>query len=139
VSIRQLTGKVAGLWRSLGLLLLLSLALQAFVVIGPLFLQWVVDQVLVSADRDLLAVIAMGFGLVLLLQAPTVLLRGWAILHLSTDLGLQWMGNVFSHLLRLPLDFFEKRPLGDITSRMGSVQAIQTTLTTRFVAGLIDR
>src|SRR5690606_19755656 len=110
----------------------------AFVVIGPFFLQWVVDQVLVSADRDLLAVIAMGFGLVLLLRASTGLLRGWAILHLSTHLGLQWMGNGFSHLLKLPLDFFEKRHLGDITSRMGSVQSIQTTLTTSFVEGLID-
>src|SRR5690606_29632286 len=138
VSIRQLTGKTAGLWRSLGLLLLLSLALQAFVVVGPFFLQWVVDQVLVSADRELLAVIALGFGLVLLLRAATGLLRGWAILHLSAHLGLQWMGNVFSHLLKLPLDFFEKRHLGDITSRMGSVEAIQTTLTTSFVEGVID-
>ena len=138
VSIRQLTGKVAGLWRSLGLLLLLSLALQAFVVVGPFFLQWVVDQVLVSADRELLAVIALGFGLVLVLRTVTSLLRGWAILHLSTRLGLQWMGNVFSHLLKLPLDFFEKRHLGDITSRMGSIHAIQATLTTSFVEGLID-
>jgi len=138
VSIRQLTGKVAGLWRSLGLLLLLSLALQAFVVVGPFFLQWVVDQVLVSADRELLAVIALGFGLILLLRAGTSLLRGWAILHLSTRLGLQWMANVFAHLLKLPLDFFEKRHLGDITSRMASIHAIQTTLTTSFVAGLID-
>ena len=138
VSIRQLTGRIAGLWRSLGLLLLLSLALQAFVVLGPFFLQWVVDQVLVSADRDLLAVIATGFGLVLLLRAGTGLLRGWAILHLSTRLGLQWMGNVFAHLMKLPLDFFEKRHLGDITSRMGSVQSIQATLTTSFVEGLID-
>ena len=138
VSIRQLTGRIAGLWRSLGLLLLLSLALQAFVVLGPFFLQWVVDQVLVSADRDLLAVIATGFGLVLLLRAGTGLLRGWAILHLSTRLGLQWMGNVFAHLMKLPLDFFEKRHLGDITSRMGSVQSIQAPLTTSFVEGLID-
>lgn len=138
VSIRQLTGKVAGLWPSLGLLLLLSLALQAFVVVGPFFLQWVVDQVLVSADRELLAVIAMGFGLILFLRAGTSLLRGWAILHLSTRLGLQWMANVFAHLLKLPLDFFEKRHLGDITSRMASIHAIQTTLTTSFVAGLID-
>lgn len=138
VSIRQLTGKVGGLWRSLGLLLLLSLALQAFVVLGPFFLQWVVDQVLVSADGDLLAVIAIGFGLVLLLRTGTGLLRGWAILHLSTRLGLQWMGNVFAHLMKLPLEFFEKRHLGDITSRMGSVQSIQTTLTTSFVEGLID-
>ena len=138
VPVRQLTGKVSGLWRSLALLLVLSLALQAFVVIGPFFLQWVVDQVLVSADRDLLAVIAIGFGLVLCLRTATALLRGWAILHLSTRLGLQWLGNVFAHLLRLPLDFFEKRHLGDVTSRMGSVHSIQSTLTTSFVEGLID-
>jgi ATP-binding cassette subfamily B protein RaxB len=48
------------------------------------------------------------------------------------------MGNVFSHLHKLPLDFFEKRHLGDITSRMGSVQTIQRTLTTSFVEALID-
>ena len=60
------------------------------------------------------------------------------MVYLSTRLGLQWMGNVFSHLLKLPLDFFEKRHLGDITSRMGSVQTIQRTLTTSFVEALID-
>ena len=138
ISMRQLTGKVLGLWRSLALLLLLSVVLQVFVVIGPFFLQWVVDQVLVAADRDLLLVVALGFGLVLLLRTGTGLLRGWAILHLSSHLGLQWMANVFAHLLKLPMEFFEKRHLGDITSRMGSVQAIQATLTTSFVEGLID-
>ncbi len=138
VSIRQLTGHVTGLWRALGLILLLSLALQLFVLLGPFFLQWIVDQVLVSADRDLLTVLALGFGLVLLLRVAIGLLRGWAVVYLSTRLGLQWMGNVFAHLLKLPLDFFEKRHLGDVVSRMGSVQAIQRTLTTSFVEALID-
>ena len=138
VSIGQLTGRVTGLWLSLGLILLLSLALQVFVVLGPFFLQLVVDQVLLSADRDLLVVLAVGFGLVLLLQVGIGLLRGWAVVYLSTRLGLQWMGNVFAHLLKLPMDFFEKRHLGDVVSRMGSVQSIQRTLTTSFVEALID-
>ena len=138
ISIRQLTGRVTGLWRALGLILALSVALQVFVILAPFFMQWVVDQVLVSADRSLLTVLGLGFGLVLLLQVSIGLLRGWAVVYLSTRLGLQWMGNVFSHLLKLPLDFFEKRHLGDITSRMGSVQTIQRTLTTSFVEALID-
>jgi len=138
VSARQLTGPVSGLWRSLGQILLLSVALQVFVILAPFFMQWVVDQVLVSADRDLLTVLGLGFGLALLLQIAIGLLRGWSVVFLSTRLGLQWMGNVFAHALRLPLDFFEKRHLGDITSRMGSVQAIQRTLTTSFVEALID-
>jgi len=119
-------------------ILALSVALQVFVVLAPFFMQWVVDQVLVSADRDLLSVLGLGFGLALLLQIGIGLLRGWSVVYLSSRLGLQWMGNVFAHLLRLPLDFFEKRHLGDITSRMGSVQAIQRTLTTSFVEAIID-
>jgi len=138
VSFRQLTGRVTGLWRSLALILALSMALQVFVILAPFFMQWVVDQVLISADKDLLTVLGIGFALVLLLQVSIGLLRGWAVVYLSTRLGLQWMGNVFSHLLKLPLDFFEKRHLGDITSRMGSVQTIQRTLTTSFVEALID-
>ena len=114
------------------------MALQVFVILAPFFMQWVVDQVLISADKDLLTVLGVGFALVLLLQVSIGLLRGWAVVYLSTRLGLQWMGNVFSHLLKLPLDFFEKRHLGDITSRMGSVQTIQRTLTTSFVEALID-
>ena len=138
VGVRQLTGKVVGLWRALGLVLGLSLALQVFVILGPFYMQWVVDQALVSADRDLLTVLGMSFGLALLLQVGIGLLRGWAVTFLSSQLGLQWMGNVFAHLLRLPLEFFEKRHLGDVVSRMGAVRAIQRTLTTSFVESLID-
>lgn len=138
VTVRQLTGVVHGLRRALAQVLLLSMALQVFVMLAPFFMQWIVDQVLVSADRDLLVVLGLGFGLALLMQVGIGLLRGWSVVYLSLRLGLQWTGNVFAHALRLPLDFFEKRHLGDITSRMGSVQAIQKTLTTSFVEAIID-
>ena len=52
-------------------------------------MQWVVDHVLVSADRDLLAVLGLGFGLALLVQLGIGFLRGWAVVHLSSSLGLQ--------------------------------------------------
>ena len=138
ITARQLTGPVRGLWRALGTILLLSLALQVFVIVAPFFMQGVVDQVLVSADKDLLTVLALGFILALFLQISIGFLRGWTVVWLSSQLGLQWMGNVFAHLMRLPLDFFEKRHLGDITSRMYSVQVIQKTLTTSFVEAIID-
>ncbi|WP_229298232.1 peptidase domain-containing ABC transporter [Stenotrophomonas maltophilia] len=138
VSLAQLTGRIEGLWRALGLLLLLSVALQVFVLIAPFFMQWTVDQALVAYDRDLLTVLGTGFALALLLQVCIGQIRGWAVIYLSNRLNLQWTGNVFRHLLHLPLDYFEKRHLGDVTSRMGSIQAIQRTLTTSFVEALID-
>lgn len=138
VSIRQLTGPMRGLRRALAMIVLASLTLQLMVTLSPFFLQLVVDQVLVSADRDLLVVLGIGFSLLLLLQIGVALLRGWSVVYLSSRLGQQWMGNVFAHVLRLPLQFFEKRYLGDITSRIGSVQVIQKTLTTSFVEAVID-
>jgi ATP-binding cassette subfamily B protein RaxB len=138
VRLRQLTGPVRGLWPALLQIALLSLALQVFVLLAPFLMQWVVDQALVSADRDLLAVLGLGFGLAMLLQVGIGLVRGWSVTWLSSRLGLQWLGNVFAHALRLPLDYFEKRHLGDVVSRMAAVQAIQRTLTTSFIEALID-
>lgn len=138
ISLAQLTGKIDGLWQALALLLLLSVALQVFVLIAPFFMQWTVDQALIAHDRDLLTVLGTGFALALLLQVCIGQIRGRAVIYLSNRLNLQWTGNVFRHLLRLPLDFFEKRHLGDVTSRLGSVQAIQRTLTTSFVEAFVD-
>jgi len=138
VSLAQLTGRVEGLWRALSLLLLLSVALQVFVLVAPFFMQWTVDQALVAYDSDLLTVLGIGFALALLLQVCIGQIRGRAVIYLSSRLNLQWTGNVFRHLMHLPLDYFEKRHLGDVSSRMGSVQFIQQTLTISFVEALID-
>ncbi|MGE4337037.1 MAG: peptidase domain-containing ABC transporter, partial [Pigmentiphaga sp.] len=136
--LRDLMGQTVGLFRSLGQVLLLALALEVFVVVSPLFLQWVVDHVLVSGDADLLTTLALGFGMLLLMQQAVTFVRGWAIMYLSTNLSLQWRVNVFTHLLRLPVSYFEKRHLGDVVSRFGSVDVIQRTLTTSFLEAVLD-
>ena len=138
VTLRQLMGPVSGLKRSLGQILLLALALEVFVLLSPFFMQWVVDSVLVGADRDLLVTLGIGFTLLVLIQALTAAARSWAVLVLSATLNLQWLVNVFAHLLRLPVDWFEKRALGDIWSRFGAVQQIQKTLTTHFIEVVLD-
>ncbi|MBX3636445.1 MAG: peptidase domain-containing ABC transporter [Rubrivivax sp.] len=138
VTLRQLLGPVTGLKRSLAQILVLALALELFVLLTPFFMQWVVDGVVVSADRDLLLTLGIGFGLLVLIQAATAAARSWAVLVLSATLNLQWLVNVFAHLMRLPVAWFEKRHAGDIWSRFGSVQQIQKTLTTSFLEAVID-
>lgn len=138
VTLSQLLGPVRGLKRSLGQILLLALGLEAFVLLNPFLLQWVVDGVLVSVDRDLLTTLGVGFVLLVLVQVATAAARSWAVLVLSSTLNLQWLVNVFAHLLRLPVEWFEKRHAGDIWSRFGSVQQIQKTLTTSFIEAVLD-
>jgi len=135
---RQLLGRVTGLKRSLFQILALALSLELLMLLSPFLLQWTVDGVLVSADRDLLVTLGLGFGLLVLLQVGVGALRSWAVLYLSASLNVQWLSQVFTHLLRLPLAWFEKRHVGDILSRFGSVQQIQRTLSTRFAEALLD-
>ncbi len=138
VRIGQLLGPVSGFRRSLAQILVLALALEAFTLLSPFFMQWVVDGVVISADRDLLLTLAIGFGLLVLVQVATAAARSWAVLYLSATLNQQWLVNVFAHLLRLPVSWFEKRHPGDIWSRFGAVQQIQRTLTTSFIEAVLD-
>ena len=138
VSLAALTGKVLGLRRSLLQILLVALVLELFAIVAPLCNQLIIDDVLTSGDRDLLKVLLVGFGLLLVTQTALGLARSWMLILLTQTLSLQWRGNTFAHLLRLPVGFFERRHLGDITSRFGAVDAIQKTLTTAAIEALLD-
>jgi len=136
--LRDLLGPVTGLHRSLAQVFVMALALQAIAIVTPFYMQWAVDGAVVSADRDLLTVLGLGFLLLTIVQVILTAARSWVVLYLSTTLNLQWLANVFSHLLGLPVSYFEKRHLGDVVSRFGAVTTIQRTLTSSFVEALID-
>jgi len=138
ISLRALTGKVRGLLPVLVQILLLALALEVFALAGPFYLQWVLDQVLVSADRDLLTLLGSGFLGITVFSALITAARSWAVTWLGATINVQWASNLFGHLMHLPLDWFEKRHVGDVVSRFGSIQAIQRTLTTQFIGTLLD-
>ncbi len=130
--------KAKGIIPALIKLFVLSLILQVFALASPYYTQLVVDEVLVSHDQPLLVVLALGFGLLMMIQIVVGVLRSWIALHLGTMLSMQMVTNLFRHLLHLPAAYFEKRHMGDITSRFGSLSAVQSLLTTSLVEGLLD-
>jgi ATP-binding cassette subfamily B protein RaxB len=138
VSLRSILGRVVGLRRSLGQLLVLALAIEVFAVVAPLFMQWVVDHALVGADRDLLLVLALGFGMLLLLRTMVSAMRGWIVIVLGASLKVQGRTNIFSHMINLPSSYFEARHLGDVVSRFCSQDTILQAITTDVVEALLD-
>ena len=138
IAIRQLTGNIVGLRWAMIQIFVLAITLEIFAIVSPLFNQFVVDEVIVSGDVELLKVLVMGFALLLMTQTAIGLARSWFLMRWSIDIGFQWATKVFSHLMRLPVAFFEKRHLGDIVSRFGSISAIQSTLTSLFVESVLD-
>lgn len=93
---------------------------------------------LTKYDLDLLFVLAIGFAGFTILNVIAQTLRGYVLLYLGSMLSFQMVSNLFRHMLRLPLPFFEKRHVGDILSRFGSNEPIRAFLTEGLVAVVID-
>lgn len=134
----QALGRISGLGKSLGFLVSLALAMEFLALLGPLLLGWVIDHAIVSADRDLLTTLALAFLLLLALQTAFSAARGWMLMGLNASLRLQSRTNLFSHLLKLPLSFFETRHLGDVLSRFGSQEHILQAMTAELVEAVLD-
>lgn len=138
IRLTDLTGRITGMTGALVQLFLLALALETFALAAPLFSQFVVDEVVVGNDRALLDVLVIGFGLLLFAQTVIAVLRQWLMMRLALEVNYQWATSLFAHMVRLPAAFFEKRHLGDIVSRFGSMTAMQNTLTTAVIGAALD-
>lgn len=138
IPLRSLLTEMPGLGHAAWQIFMLAFILEILAILTPLLTQWMIDGVLVSADRDLLKVLVAGSIVLVLVNVMISSLRAWTVLYLSTTLGLSWMSRVFSHLIRLPVSYFEKRHVGDVSSRFHSVGNIQNTLTNYFIEAVLD-
>lgn len=116
----------------------ISLSLELFVNLLPLYTQWVVDDVITTSDYDLLVVLFIGYNLVILFQVVINAFRSWVTLRFSILINAEIQTRVFTHLLKLPCSFFEQRFIGDVVSRYHSLSSIQNTLTNNVVASILD-
>jgi ATP-binding cassette subfamily B protein RaxB len=119
-------------------ILILSLLMQLTTLITPFYIQLTVDEAIGQGDASLLTILLIGFMVIYGLSAVTRGLRDWVVLTLGQSLSYQMGGNVVRHLVRLPLGYFERRHVGDLLSRIGSIQPIQALLTKGIVNILID-
>ncbi|UMY19634.1 peptidase domain-containing ABC transporter [Methylobacterium organophilum] len=138
LALRDLFRNVGGLRGALAQIFVLSFGIELVAILMPIASQIVIDEVIVNADLDLLLVVAIGLALLLVVQLVLAVARTWAIMLTGTKLNYQWSGSLFDHLSRLPLDYFEKRHVGDVISRFGSLATIQKGLTTDLVQALLD-
>ena len=138
VKLSQLFGRVIGAGRAIFYLIIIAISIEILSTLAPLYIGLVVDEALVSSDKNLLHILALSFGALILLQAALTGLRAWSLMRLRASVDLQAQENLMSHLLNLPVSFFEARHLGDILSRFGSQKSILDVMTDDTLGILID-
>ncbi|GAL12506.1 colicin V secretion ABC transporter ATP-binding protein [Vibrio astriarenae] len=138
VRLSALIGKTIGLKGALSRIFVFALVLEVLALTLPIFNQIIIDEVLVGYDKNLLVLVIGAILLVTATQTLIGLAQQWATIKLSVNFNMQWAANVFHHLFRLPIDWFQKRDIGSISAKFSAVDVIQQTLTTSAIQALLD-
>jgi len=115
-----------------------SLLIQLFGLVTPLFTQIILDQVVVNNSFTMLHVFALGmlfFGIAEVILSGT---RQYLLSYLSNILDLTMIGAFIRHTMRLPLNFFESRQVGDIITRVSENRKIQRFLLNKGMVAWLD-
>ncbi|MGH7462876.1 MAG: ABC transporter transmembrane domain-containing protein, partial [Longimicrobiales bacterium] len=98
--------------------LLASFFIQLFALVTPIFFQVVIDKVLVHRGLSTLDVLAAGLFLVYSFEVLLNGLRNYVFSHTTNRIDVTLGTDLFRHLLRLPLGYFETRRVGDTVARV---------------------
>ena len=123
------------IWRDI---LLASLAIQLVGLATPLFTQAIIDKVVVHQTQNTLAVLAVGLVMFMVFTSGMTWLRQYLVLHTGNRIDAVLGSEVFRHMLRLPLPFFEQRPTGTLVARLHGVETIREFISGAAVTLILD-
>ncbi|MGB3201838.1 MAG: ABC transporter transmembrane domain-containing protein [Nodosilinea sp.] len=112
--------------------ILVSLLIQVFGLVSPLFTQIILDRVVVQKSMSTLNLFAVGLVLFSIWSICLSSVRQYLLSYFSNRLDLTLISGFINHTLTLPLKFFESRRVGDIITRVQENQKIQ-----RFLIGQV--
>jgi subfamily B ATP-binding cassette protein HlyB/CyaB len=122
----------------LGEVLLISLFLQLFALVSPLFFQVVMDKVLVHRGLTTLDVLVIGLVAVVIFESLLTALRSYVFSHTTSRIDVELGARLFRHLLQLPLAYFQARRVGDSVARVRELENIRSFLTGNAMTVVLD-
>ena len=121
-----------------GQIILMVVLLTVFSLVVPLFFQIVVDKVLVNAAYNTLNVLGVGILCVILFNTLTSYVRSYLLLFATNKIDISTATKTFTHLMRLPVDFFDKVPSGVLLKHMQQTEKIRGFLSGNLFFTLLD-
>ncbi len=118
--------------------LVVSLFIQLFALVTPLFYQVVMDKVLVHRGWTTLEVITIGLVCMAVFEVILSGLRTYVLSHTTSKIDVELGARLFRHVLALPLAYFESRRVGDTIARVRELENIRTFLTGQALTSLLD-
>ncbi|MBW4655486.1 MAG: peptidase domain-containing ABC transporter [Kaiparowitsia implicata GSE-PSE-MK54-09C] len=124
--------------RLLSEVLLASFTLQLLGLGTPIITQVIIDKVMVQENLSTLDVMGIGLLLIAVFEAALGSLRLFIFTHTTNRLDLALSAQLFRHLMRLPLSYFEARRVGDTVARVQELEEIRQFLTSTALTVVLD-
>ena len=118
--------------------LLASFTIQLLGLTTPIITQVVIDKVMVQGSIPTLDVMAIALLSVATFEALLGTLRMFIFTHTTNRLDMSLSAQLFRHLLRLPLSYFESRRVGDTVARVQELEEIRQFLTSTALTVILD-
>lgn len=123
------------IWRDV---LITSLAIQIIGLVTPMFTQVIIDKVVVHQTQSTLVAITVGLVMFMFFSSVMTWLRQYFVLHTGNRIDAVLGSHVFSHLLHLPIPYFEQRPTGTLVARLHGVETVREFISGAAVSLLLD-
>jgi ATP-binding cassette subfamily B protein len=115
-----------------------SFFVQLFALANPLITQVIIDKVLGQNSPDTLQVLGVFLVVIALFEAVMTSLRTYLFVDTTNRIDLTLGSEIIDHLLRLPLRYFERRPVGELATRVNELENIRQFLTGTALTVVLD-
>jgi ATP-binding cassette subfamily B protein len=122
-------------------LLIISLASAVLVIFGivvSFYYKYIIDEVVISKAKFSLLALSIGVLLVTVFQSITETGRGLFINHFAYKVNLRLSFSYITHILKLPISFFETMRTGEIISRLADISKIKEALSGTTLTVIMD-
>ncbi|MBU2590590.1 MAG: type I secretion system permease/ATPase [Nitrospinota bacterium] len=119
-------------------ILFASFLIQLFGLVTPLFIQVIIDKVLVHQALTTLQVVATVFLVVTIFDWFITMMRNYLLYHTANKIDASLGAKVFRHLLSIPFRYFETRRVGDIIARVRELENLRQFMTNISLTVLLD-
>ena len=122
----------------LGQVLLASFVVQLFGLANPLMIQVIIDKVISQRSLDTLQILGVALVFVTIIGGILSSLRTFLFAETTNRIDTRLGAEVIDHLLRLPLNYFDRRPVGELGTRIAELEKIRNFLTGQALTTILD-
>ena len=115
-----------------------SFVVQLFTLANPLLIQVIIDKVISQRSHDTLQVLGIALVVVTILDGVLDSLKTFLFAETTNRIDQRLGAEVIDHLLRLPLGYFDRRPVGELGTRVAELEKIRNFLTGQALTTILD-